>query len=119
MEARTTLDEILSASIATYSVHAAQPDASPDLWGVEGDEAKRVYYTKYVEGINFALNILRPTIDSKDGKAYAYAKMVIESEREMALEIASEQMRKSSVGITAYAEGLGHSLDHMQRYPNP
>jgi hypothetical protein len=109
------LERVINDDVDVFSIHMNDPSNAPDLWGVEGVEGKRNYYSKHVEGIEFGLFLLQDPIHTKDHSALINVRSAIAEEQSMANQAATEYLREKSKGYRAYAEGLGRVLDRVDQ----
>lgn len=106
MDAYEQLGNVLAEDISTNSAHASDPEAAPELYGVEGTEAKRDYYSKYVKGMESGLATLLCGIKSKDSS------VLMELKENLGLMHELVQMDQAEF---AFAEGMGRVLDRTSR----
>lgn len=109
MDGYQELERILLEEIAKYTASAQNPAAAPDLFGVDGVEGKRRYYTKYAEGITAGLADCKPAIDAKDLDLLERTKAAIHL-KQRAME---NRNWDRDIEISGVAEGLGVVQDRI------
>lgn len=109
MDGYKELERILLEEIAKYTASAKSPETAPDLFGVEGVEGKRRYYTKYAEGITAGLADCKAAIDAKDLDLLEKTKAAIHL-KQRALE---DRNWSRDIEVSGVAEGLGVVQDRI------
>lgn len=109
MDGYEELERILLEEIEKYTASANSPETAPDLFGVEGVEGKRKYYTKYAEGITAGLADCKKAIDAKD------LDLLEKTNAEIHLKQRSMEQRNwnRDIEISGVAEGLGVVQDRI------
>lgn len=106
MDAYEQLGNVLAEDISAHSAHASDPEAAPELYGVEGTDAKRDYYSKYVKGMESGLATLLRGINAKDSS------VLMELKENLGLMHELVQMDQAEF---AFAEGMGRVLDRTSQ----
>jgi hypothetical protein len=109
MDGYEELERILLEEIAKYTASANSPETAPDLFGVEGVEGKRAYYTKYAEGISAGLADCKKAIEAKDIGLLEQANGMI-NRKQRSLE---QRNWDQDIEVSGVAEGLGVVQDRI------
>lgn len=108
MDTYERLAEVLEGDVARFSVHAANPAAAPDLYGVDDLNAKAMYYRKYVDAIREGRDRLMGAIEAKDDSALAKAVEALEFQHFL-----NSNKGWAWLDVSGYAEGQARVLDRV------